>query len=446
MNIKDRKLENSRIELEIEVPSDRIESEFKLVFDKIRQTVTIDGFRKGKAPVQMIEKKYMQYATDEVAENIMRNAVSDAIRERALIPVAAPVFEHDGVRRGNSFIFKAQIDLYPSIHLGNYKEIPVDEKACNVTEGDIDREIETIRERFKQSSPKPEGSVVETGDTVKLQFKKAEGDDSFKPYTITVGEGSDALELEFKITGMKAGEEKEVITSYPKEHPVEDLAGKDVKYIVKIEEINSRQLPELNDDFARQAQFETLEDMRKKASEVINHFVTNKTRGEAKADIIGKIIENSTFEIPESMIGLEMEDAFKKTKERMAMRMGVNPDDIQHYTMEDLAAIMGFDPEEYRLMIRNEAERTIKTTLVLSEVIKQENLKVSDEKYAQVLEQYAGEMGKTVEEFQELVGGSDFRNKIEKDLIMEVAIDFIYENAKINKLAPVTVDELLGKQ
>jgi len=278
---------------------------------------------------------------------------------------------------------------------------------------------------------------------VKLRYVRLNIDNVERTYSAVVGEDADEYAIEQHLDDMKSGEEKEITITYPVDYVQTDLAGKEVAYKVKIEEITRDELPEINDDLARQAQFESVEDMRTKARGLITHFVDTRTRGEAKSSIINKIILESVFEIPETVIKAEIDSMFKKEKERMAERMGYTPDSVENYTMEDVAAISGLYPEEYSAHLRVQAENSIKTMLVIAEIIKKENLKVSEEEYRGYVAKQAQEFGKDVEEFEEIIANSDFRKSVEKELTFNQAIDFLYNNAAVTKLPPVTVEDLL---
>jgi len=441
--VKEKKLENATIELDIEVPAPRVEEEFKTVFKKIQRTAKIDGFRKGKVPLPMLETRYSGYASEEVAENLIKNTIADVIKEKELNPVAVPSYEFNGLNRGEALRFKAIVELFPTINIGNYKGVAVEEKTCDVRDSDVEKEIENLRSHFKRPALKPEGTEVRRGDMVKLRYVRLNIDNVERTYSAVVGEDADEYAIEQYLDGMKSGEEKEISITYPVDYVQTDLAGKDVTYRVKVEDITREELPEIDDDLARQAQFESVEDMRIKARGLITHFVDNRTRGEAKSSIINKIILESTFEIPETVIKAEVDSIFKREKERLAERMGYTLDVVEGYTIEDIAAISGLYPDEYSAHLRVEAENSIKTMLVISEVIKKEDLKVSEEEYREYVSKQAAEFGKGLEEFEQIIANSDFKKSVEKELTINQAIDFLYNNAAVTKLPPVTVEDLL---
>jgi len=453
LNITEKKLENSRVELEIEVPVEKVEIEYKSVFENIKKSAKVDGFRKGKAPVQIVEKKYVEYADQEVAENLIKSSVMDAVTEKQLTPITEPQYDFDKIARGESFKFKATIELFPTIELGKYKEVTAEEKVCEVKDDDIAREMDSIRERFADVTKKEnDDATVQNGDLAKIKVKRLDDkdaekeDDEFKEYSIVVGKARDDSALDKHIVGMKAGEEKEVEVKYPKDYDMEDLAGKKIKYLVNIVELSDMKLPDLDDELAKKAQYESLDDMKQKTTDHINDFVVSKTRGEAKARIIKSAVEDSKFDLPESMIMSEMTAIFRKTQERIANQMGFPVQNLQEFGMDEFAEMMGMDPEEFRAKTREEAEQSVKTTLLLSEVAKTEELTVPEEKYKELLGRFSNNYGKPVEEIEEMIDKNGSRENIEQELLLDCAMDFLYDNGKVKKLKPLSLEELLKAQ
>ncbi len=444
--VKETKLENSSIKLEIEIPADRVEQEFKKVFNKLQKEVKIDGFRKGKVPMNMLEKRFSREAAAEVAENLMKAGVIEFLEESSYTPVASPKYEVEKIVRGEKFCYTATVDLYPTVELGEYRGIAVEEKTCTVEDSDIEKEIDRVREHFKTSEAKPEGSAVEKGDMVNLSYKKSGSDAPAKSYSSIAGEDDDEFSVENNVLGMKQGEEKEISIKYPDDYKDSELAGSEVKYTVKINNLSHDVIPEMTDEIARKAQFESVDDMRKKTREMIDHFVANNTTGEAKSDILNKIVENSKFDLPESLIEAETKAAVQRSKEQLAARMGVSADAVEKYTEDDVAAIMGMMPENYKNLMRDDAEKSVKTMLVLSEVVKKEGLRVTEARYEEFLSKQAEQFGKTLDEFRDVVDEANLKEKIEKDLIIEVAVDWLYEQANVTKLPPVSLDALFEKK
>ncbi len=327
----------------------------------------------------------------------------------------------------------------PSIELGKYKGLSADEQVCAIDDTSVDSEINAIRERFAKIDKKPDDAVVENGDMVNLKVKRIDDVEEskretldFKEYQIVVGRSTDDSALDKHIAGMKIDEEKEVEVKYPKDYYIADLAGQKVTYLVKIAALNSMELPELNDEFAAKLGYQTIGEFTVKTREYLEKFVLEKTKGDAKAQILKQIVEDSKFEIPESMILGEMDRLFKKTCDSVG---------YQSNNIEEFATLMGIEPSAFADQLRQEASQTIKTTLALSEIYRKEEMKVDEAKYKEVVESIAKRNNKTVEEIEKIITDNDSRGSIETELLLDGAMDFIYENAKIKKLKPITFEE-----
>jgi trigger factor len=330
----------------------------------------------------------------------------------------------------------------PEVELGPYKGLSVEERDCKIAEEDIKGEIEALRERNAAVSKKEDDGRVEKGDLVKFKIKRIDNVDTdgvdkvdFRDYSIIVGKSKEDHTIDKDILGMKAGEEKEVKVKYPKDYSVKDLAGQTVKYLVRIEEISSMDLPALDDDFAKDlGEHATLEDLKKGIRSNMEEFVRSKVRGEAKNRLLKQVVEGSKFDIPESMVIREMDSVFRRVQERT----GYHAQDINQFT-----STLGLDPEDFSRQIKEEAAANIKSTLALSEIAKKEELKVPEERYREILSGIAKKNNKSVEDLEKLIGDSGSRESIESELILEAAIDFVYSNATVKKTKPVSLDKFI---
>ena len=446
MNIlSEKKHENAIVELEIEIPVEKVELEYKAVFEKIRKNAKVDGFRKGKAPVQMIETKFREYADEEVAENLAKSTVFEAVKEKELMPIMEPKIHYDKVQRNEPFQYKAFLELMPTVELGEYKGIKVDEAACEVADEDVVSEINITRERAASTEPitDPE-AVVENGHLVKFQLKRIDNVEpgqvdsvEFREYSIVVGKSKDEFTLDKHMTGLKVNDEKEITIEYPDSYYISDMAGQKITYLIKISEISTVTLPELTDDFAKEAGYESVEDMKAKTKENLENFVKNRISTDVRNSLIGKISESSKFDIPESMVLNEMYTLFEKTQERVGYRAE---------SIDQFAQVVGIDPEEFRNQLRSDATKTIKNTLILSEISKKEEIKASEEKYQEVLGKFAASMNKETAEIEKMIEENDGKASIENDIRLENTMDFIYDNADINKLKAIPFEEFARKK
>jgi len=439
--ISEKKLDNAVVELEIEVPVEKVEQEYKTVFNKIQKNAKVDGFRQGKAPRQIVETKYKEYADGEVAENLARSSVIEAMEKASLAPITEPKFHYTAVNREEAFKFKAFFEVMPTVELGNYAGIKAEEPSVSVTEADVDNEINAIRERQSQTETAPEGTSVENGHLVKFKLKRTDDVEKdqldaveFRDYSIVIGKSKDEYSLDDHFIGMKTGEEKEISQSYPETYHIKEFAGKTITYLVQVAEISTVKLPEVTDEFAVSSGYENAADMRVKTKEQIEKYVKDRVSNDSRSDIMNGVVENSKFDIPESMVLNEMYSIFEKTQQRIGYRAE---------SLEQFAMLMGLDPDEYREKLRDAAVKSIKHTLVLSEVAKKESISVTEEKYKEQIGNLSKAMSKTVEEIEQIIEQNQSKSSIEHDILLEMSMDFLYDKADIKKGHTQTLDEFV---
>ncbi|TAL30739.1 MAG: trigger factor [Spirochaetes bacterium] len=442
MIISEKKLENARMEITLEVPENRVELEYKSVLDKIKNNAKLDGFRRGKAPLEVIERKFMEAADQEVAENLLKSTYLDAVTEKSYRPIAPPEFTFDKVSRGQGFKFSAVFETIPTVEMVSYKGVGAKERSCEVTDADVMREIDSLRERNATVSKKEDGAVVEKGDFVKIKVKRiddvdpAEADKvEFKEYSIIVGKDKDEGSFDDALKGMKTEELKEVKMKYSKDYSVKELAGQTARYILGVTEVNKLILPALDDDFAKDlGEYSTLDDLKKKMRENLETYVSQKAKSEAKGQLMKEIVTHSTFDIPNSLLEKEMFALFKKVQERT----GYTAQNINEF-----AAALGLNAEDFEKQLREEAQANVKSTLVLSEIGFKEELKVPEEKFREFVELLARRYNKPVEELLQTIEQNGSRESIESELLLDTALDFIYINATISKQKKVSLQEFM---
>jgi trigger factor len=442
LQVSEKRLENATIELQVEVPENRIEVEYKSVFNRIQREAKVAGFRKGKVPLKIIEQKFKEKADYEVVENLLRSVYLEVVTEKKLTPVSKPEFDFKELKRGKSFSFKVKFEVAPTVELAHYKNLSVVQRSCIIKDKDIDREVQSLREKNADISKKGEGESVENGDLVKIEVKRIDNMNEseiekadFKEFSIIVGKSKEDYTFDNYIVGMKEGEEKEVEIKYPKKYEVKDLAGQRAVYIVKIAEINNMILPELDDEFAKDlGEYTTVEELRKGIGENLKRFVDERSKSEAKAELLKEVVKDSIFDIPETMIKNEMEASFQ----RFQQRIGFFARDINDFTSK-----IGINADDFVKNLRTEATESIKSTLVLSELARKEQLKVDEERYREVVENLAKQNNKTVEEIEKLIEENNSRENIESELVLEQALELLYTSANLKRSKAVSLEEFV---
>jgi len=442
--ISEKRHENAIVELEIEVPIEKVKIEYKAVFNKLQKKAKIDGFRQGKAPLNLVEAKYKDIAGEEVAENLARSTFYEAAEKNKLIPIIEPRISFETITIDEPFKYKAIFEVVPTIELGQYTKVETEEEVCNITDNDIKKEIDTVREKYADINVIENiDAAVEKGNLAKIKVKRIdninEGEEDkvdFKEYPLIVGKTNDEYTIDKQIIGMKKNEEKKITIKYPKDYYIQEFAGNAITYIVNLAEISSVKLPDFNDEFAKKAGYESADDMTAKTREYLEKYVKDKITGDVRSNLMNKIVEKSTFDIPESMVLNEMYSLFEKTMQRV----GYKTDSIDQF-----AKALGMDPDEYRTKLRESAVKSIKTTLALSEIAKKEDLKADEDKYNEIINNISKQMAKTVQEIEDMIEENKSRESIENDIILEKAMDFIYNNANIKKLPKMDLDAFIKK-
>jgi trigger factor len=444
VNIQEKKLENARMEITVEIPMERIAGEYEKVFKKIQKTAKLDGFRPGKAPLDMVKARFKEHADQDVVENIVKDSYMEAVREKDLHPISYPKFTFpEQLKAESNFTFVATFDTPPTIELGNYRGIAVEERQCNLSDLDVMEEIENIREKHAIVSAKEEGQSISRGDITKIKIKRI---DNLKPelvdaaeyreITVYAGQREDEFEFDNHVIGMNLDQEKDVTFTYPKDYQYKSLAGQTQTFKVKIAEIQKRTLPELDDEFAKDCgEYDSLDDMKKKTRERIEKFVSEKGRGEAKGEILKKIVDNSTYAIPDSMIEEERNAVF----ERLCQRIGFKAESI-----EQIAPFFGMKPDELSAKLREEAIQSIKTTLAVTEITKKEEMKATEEKFNEAVANISVSMKKDESEIRGMIEKNGMRSRIESEILYNNAVDFVYEQAKVKKLKPESFKDFMA--
>ncbi len=445
LKVTDKKLEKARMELTVEIPVDRVSEEYDRVFKEIQMNAKIDGFRKGKVPQNIIENRFSDKADGQVAENLVKETVWEAMSQKQVAPISQPVYDFDFIRKDEPFTYRAVFETPPAVEPGKYKDIPAEQRTCKVTDGDVQDEIDSMREKQAEATPKAQDDArVEMGDLVSLKMARVDnvpGEEmdslELRDYNIVVGKSREKSRIDDELVGMKSGEEKDITVKYPKDYHIEDVAGQKVTYRVQVQTISDLNLPPFDDEFAKKAGYESKDDMFRKTREYIEKFVEERTKNETRNQIVQAIIENSSFDIPETMIENEIESMFKRTQERIG---------LQHDNMDEFARMLGMEPEDFRGHLREDAERSVKTTLVLREIADREELSVDEERYREVIRTIATRNNRPEEEIEKLIEENDSRKNIEAELLVDRALEFVYEEGKVKKLKPAPLVEILSDQ
>ena len=387
MSLQVEKLEHNMAKLTIEVPAEDVEKALQAAYLKERSKISLPGFRKGKVPRQMIEKMYgPEVFYDEAANHMISEAYGKAFDECELEIVSQPKIEVTQLEKGKSFIFTAEVAVKPEVTLGEYKGLKVDKVSTRVTQKEVDEEIEKERERNARTIDVTDRAVQDK-DMVTLDFEGFVDGEAFEGgkgenYPLTIGSGSFIPGFEEQLIGAEIDKETEVKVTFPEDYQAEELAGKDAVFKCTVHQIKAKELPELDDEFASDVSesCETLEDYRAEVKAKIKERKEREGRQKKEDQAVNQAIENSQMDIPQPMIDLEAKQLADDFARRL-MQQGMSVD--QYFQLTGLSEDKIIDE------LKPQAEKRIKTRLVLEAVVAAEDIQVSDERLDEELQKMA---------------------------------------------------------
>lgn len=426
MNVNVETLEKSMVKLTIEVDAERFEEGMKHAYSKNKNKITVPGFRKGKVPRQLIEKTYGAEIFYEDAVNyIIPDAYDKAIEENNLEVVSRPEVDVQQVEKGKSMIFTAEVAVKPEVTLGEYKGIEIEKNDIDVTEEDVDKEIEKVRDKNSRLVDITD-RAVENDDQVVIDFEGFIDGEPFEGgksenYSLTIGSHSFIDTFEDQLIGKNIEEDVEVNVTFPEDYQQEDLQGKPALFKVKVKEIKFKELPAVDDEFAKDvSEFDTLDEYKQDVKAKLLEQKENAAKAKKQEDVLQKIIENATMEIADPMIDLQAENMTQDFATRLQYQ-GLSLEQYFGFTGQNMATLKD--------TMKTDAEKRIKSRLVLEAVAKAEDIQVTEEELDEELNKMAEAYKMEIEKIKETVGEEE-KESIKDDIKNRKALDFITEQAK----------------
>lgn len=421
MSLQVEKLEHNMAKLTVEVAAEDVEKALQAAYLKQRKQINIPGFRKGKVPRQMIEKMYgPEVFYDEAANNMIPDAYAKAYDESELDIVSQPKIEVVQMEKGKPFIFTAEVATKPEVTLGDYKGLKVDKVSTRVTQKEVDEEIEKERERNARTIEVTDRAVQDK-DEVTLDFEGFVDGVAFEggkgeDYPLTIGSGSFIPGFEEQLIGAEIDKEVEVNVTFPKEYHSEKLAGKDATFKCTVHTIKAKELPELDDEFASEvSECETMDAYRAEVKKNIKERKERTGKEKKENQAVDQAIENAQMDIPEAMIEFQVRQMADDFARRIQQ---------QGLTVEQYFQFTGMTAEKMLEEMRPQAEKSIKTRLVLEAIVKAENIEVSDERVEEELTKMAEAYQMEVEKLKEFMGENE-KKQIKEDLAVQEAITLL---------------------
>ncbi|BCZ47634.1 trigger factor [Clostridium gelidum] len=427
MKAKVEKIETNVIKLEIRVEAEKFDAALTKAYNKNKIRYDIPGFRKGKVPMAMVKKFYgVEAFYDDAVNFAIDESYPAALNDENIRPVDYPQIDIVELGEGKELVYTAIVTTYPEIELGEYKGLDVKKAVYEVEDGEVEKQIAEMQEKNARVEVKKEGNVAK-GDIAIIDFKGyidgalfdgGEGSD----YSLEIGSGTFIDNFEDQLIGLAVGEKKEVNVSFPEGYGKEDLNGKPAMFEVEIKSIKVKELPELDDEFAKDVSaVDSFEELKENLKNTLVKNNDEKSEREFEEAVITAVIENSKMDIPEVMVSKEIDDMMKDLEGRLKYQ-GLSLDQYMEFT--------GNTTEKMREFMKENAERKVKADLVLEAVSKAEEIKATeDELNARALELGKIYGPKDPEKMAKILAKSQ-KAMIEKDIIMENTLKFIKENCK----------------
>ena len=427
MKVKVENVENKANEVKIEftVEAEKFNEAIQNVYKKNAKYFNIPGFRKGKAPFKMVEKAYgIQIFYEDAFNEIAGEVYSKGLEDNKIEAVSKPEIDIVQIEAGKDLIFTAVVQTKPEVKLGKYKGIEIKKVEYNVSDEDIEHELSHAAEhnaRLVSVEDKP----VEKGNITIIDFEgftdgKAFEGGKAENYELEIGSGRFIPGFEDQIIGMKIDEEKDINVKFPEDYPSKDLAGKDATFKIKLHEIKKKELPEINDEFAKDAsEFDTLEEWKKSIKEKKEKENTSKAKFEMEEEAISEVCKNTTVDIPSGMIETQIDNMEQDIASRLSYQ-GMN--------LDQYLQMVGKTKKEFRDEYKEEAEKQVKTNLVLEAIMKDAKIEVTKEEIDAKVKEMAEMYGQKEEEVK---NNAQLLRYVEETLKTEKTIHYIVDNAKI---------------
>mgnify|MGYP003502936506 FL=1 len=429
MSVKWEKQEGNQGLLTIEVSAEEVNTALDKAFKKIVVKINEPGFRKGKMPRPLFEKKYgVEALYQDALEIIIPDAYSNAIDEAGIEPVDYPeIAGTETFEKGKDFTFTATVTVKPEPKLGEYKGLEVTKLSTEVTDEEVEAQIQAELAKKAELEIKEDGAV-EDGDTAVIDFEGFLGEEAFEggkgeDYALEIGSGSFIPGFEEQLVGAKAGESKDVVVTFPEEYHAAELAGKEATFKVTVKEIKTKVLPELNDDFAKEIdpEVESLDALRAKIKEQTAEQKKAESEGTLRDELVEKAAENAEMEIPQGMINTELDRMVQEFGQRLQMQ-GMN--------LELYFQFSGQNEEALREQMTPDAENRVRVALTLEAIAKAENVQVTEEDITSELDAMAAQFGMTVDQIKTALGGTAI---LENDIKTKKTVELLVESAKISE-------------
>lgn len=427
MEAKMEKIEANVVKFDVKVEAEKFDAALKKAYNKNKMHFNVQGFRKGKVPMAMVKKFYgVEVLYDDAVNYLVQETYPQIIDENNIKPVDYPKINIVEIGEGKDLNYTAEVTVYPEVELGQYKGLEVEKKEYEVKDEEIEERLKSMQEKNARIETKEDGTV-EKGDIAVIDFKgfvdgvEFEGGEG-KDYSLEIGSGSFIDNFEDQLVGAKASEERDVNVTFPENYGKEDLNGKKALFKVIVNEIKVKELPELNDEFAKDvSEFDTLDELKKDIKEKMVEANNNKAKAELEEAVISAAIESTKMDVPAVMVENEIDAMVKDLENRLK---------YQGLTLEQYMEYTGNTTDKMRDYMRENADRKVKADIVLDAISKAENVEATDEEVKQKAEEIAKMYSAKADDKMVDMLVKAQRPMLENDIKIRKTIDLLVENCK----------------
>jgi len=425
MQVKVEEISSVKKKINFEISAERVQAEVDKVFAGIRKRAVIPGFRKGKAPQDVIRKSYQGQVESDVVKNLFNDTYFKFIQENSIFPVAYPVIDADALTPGAAFKYSATIEVFPKVEVNIYEGLEVERENFAADDAAVEKRLLQMRENMAQLKPVTDERPAQAGDHVVIDFtgyvdgEKLEGGDA-TDYQLELGSNSFIPGFEDQVAGMAVGSEKRIKLSFPENYHNDQLAGKGVEFDVTLKEIKVKEIPELDDALAQEfGEFQTVAELKAKVAETFERQEMDRIEREFKDAIVKALIEKNDFELPEALVDRQLGTMLENTKQRLK---------YQNMSLE----MMGLDEAQYREQFRSVAASQVKGALLLHELAGKEGVVVTPEDLENRVRKIAEESGQDFERISKYYLQSDeAKQNLEEQVREEKVLELVAAKAVI---------------
>lgn len=420
------KIEKNLGVLDVEVDAERVASALDKAFNKVAKKANVPGFRKGKVPRSIFEARFgVESLYQDAIDILLPEVYSEAVEQADIFPVDRPEVDIEQFAKGETFKFKARVTVKPEVKLGEYKGIEVAAVAAEVSDEELSEELERLQQRHAELTVIDEGAS-QSGDIVVIDFDGSvdgvpfEGGQAER-YSLELGSNTFIPGFEDQVIGMATGDFKDVEVTFPETYHAEELANKQAVFKVKVHEIKRKQLPELDDEFAKDvSEFDTLDEYKEDLKKQLLTRKEQEAQGVRENEAVEKAAANAEVEIPDAMIQSEVQNMMRDFDNRLRQQ-GMNLEMFLSFSGQTNADLEG--------QMKDDAEKRVRNNLVLEQIAKEEKLEVSEEEINKELENMADTYKRPADEIRSILGANGSLVSLREELLLRKTIDFLLENS-----------------